>query len=72
MEVFLNGRRVVAEVLDLNIDEGWIEIEDLTALTDALDMAIKPEVDTFLPYSVELPRKRLRGKVTVKIDSEAL
>lgn len=70
MEVFVNGRRVMATIINLNVDEGWVEVEDLTALKDVLDLGIKREVDPYLPHEVDLPTKRLYGKVEVKTGKE--
>lgn len=69
MDVFVNGRRVVANVVDLSVEQGWVDIEDPSVLRDDLDLG-PTGVDPYVPAPVKLPTKRLYGKVEVKAGSE--
>ena len=63
---FVDGKRVAADILDIDVHAGWVEIEDLAPLKTAPEEEGKVE-DEILSTSVALPRKKLTGKVIIKV-----
>jgi hypothetical protein len=77
LRAFVNGRKLVAEIVDLNIAEGWVEIEDLTVIATAYTEDIE-DPDQVLaelpadPEPIKLPTKKLYGVVTIKAEFDEL
>ncbi len=64
--VLLNGK-IVRTALEADSDEGWVEIPDIAAMAP-LDTQTSSEVgDSGLEVQEELKRKRLHGKVEIKL-----
>jgi hypothetical protein len=63
--VFLNGKRISDLVLvDFNIEEGWVEIEDLSSVPSIEQYNNSPLTD--VSEVTVLPTKKLYGKVEVR------
>ena len=74
---FVNGRRVRADVLNFSLEEGWVEIEDLSVLPPAptreiidVDADVEKSMSStepvyFADVKIALPRKKLYGKVEI-------
>jgi len=64
--VLLNGK-IVKTALVADSDEGWVEIPDISAMAP-LNLQTSSEVgDNSLEVQEELKRKRLHGKVEIKL-----
>ena len=67
LAVFVNNRKVCAPIVDLDVHEGWVEIEDFSLLKDSpVQHGIVGDSPDTLP-EIQLPSKKLFGKVSVRV-----
>ena len=74
VEIFLNDKPVRANIVDVNQVEGWVEIEDLTAVAKAAteevddpNQASNEKIEDLSTPSIKLPTKKLYGNVKIMV-----
>lgn len=77
VEIFLDNRPVRANIVEINQTNGWVEIEDITAITnDPEHIITDPQkahdmsIDDLTTPSIKLPLKKLYGNVKIVVLSD--
>ena len=68
--VLLNGK-IVRTALVADSDEGWVEIPDIAAMAPLNTQKSSEVGDDVVETHEELKKKRLHGKVEIKLVSES-
>lgn len=72
LDVFLDGKLIRADIVNLDLEAGWIEIPDLSMIVCANDEVLVPGDNEQLVNApvIKLPTKKLFGKITVKVSPD--